>query len=61
MTDPDGKTGIKKLSHHDRKELCTTRPRYRQGKKLTAVKVCFVFLSFLSFTDDVRCENDTIF
>lgn len=27
------------LSHHKRQEYCTTRPKYRQGKKLTAVKV----------------------
>lgn len=27
------------VAHHKRKEYCTTRPRYRQGKKLTAVKV----------------------
>ncbi|XP_055836709.1 RNA-binding protein 48 [Episyrphus balteatus] len=27
------------LSHHKQQEYCTTRPRYRQGKKLTAVKV----------------------
>jgi hypothetical protein len=45
MADVDDKTDIKKLSHHERKELCTTRPRYRAGKKLTAVKVGFVLLS----------------
>ncbi|XP_028133975.1 RNA-binding protein 48 [Diabrotica virgifera virgifera] len=26
-------------SHHEQLELCTTRPAYRQGRKLTAVKV----------------------
>lgn len=25
--------------HHVQQELCETRPRYRQGRKLTAVKV----------------------
>ncbi|GLV48657.1 uncharacterized protein CBL_06050 [Carabus blaptoides fortunei] len=27
------------LPHHVQQELCTTRPLYRQGRKLTAVKV----------------------
>ncbi|XP_055920918.1 RNA-binding protein 48 [Eupeodes corollae] len=27
------------MNHHLRQEYCQTRPRYRQGKKLTAVKV----------------------
>ena len=35
----DNGKSIKKEIHHERRELCTTRPRYRQGKKLTAVKV----------------------
>ncbi|XP_076036830.1 RNA-binding protein 48 [Oratosquilla oratoria] len=30
---------VGKRPHHDREELCQTRPKYRQGKKLTAVKV----------------------
>lgn len=30
---------VKKCIHHDRAELCTSRPPYRQGRKLTAVKV----------------------
>lgn len=30
---------LSKQIHHERQELCTNRPRYRQGKKLTAVKV----------------------
>lgn len=30
---------LKELKHHKQQELCTTRPRYRQGRKLTAVKV----------------------
>merc|ERR1712071_589052 len=30
---------ISKQSHHERLQLCTTRSTYRQGKKLTAVKV----------------------
>lgn len=30
---------IAKRPHHERDQLCTTRPAYRQGKKLTAVKV----------------------
>lgn len=30
---------IEKLPHHEQKELCKTRAPYRQGKKLTAVKV----------------------
>ncbi|MPC13043.1 RNA-binding protein 48 [Portunus trituberculatus] len=30
---------VKKLPHHDQLELCVTRARYRQGRKLTAVRV----------------------
>lgn len=30
---------LKELKHHKQQDLCTTRPRYRQGRKLTAVKV----------------------
>ncbi|XP_054271010.1 RNA-binding protein 48 [Macrosteles quadrilineatus] len=30
---------IPKLNHHEQQELCSTRPSYRQGRKLTAVKV----------------------
>lgn len=30
---------IKKMPHHEPKGPCLTRPPYRQGKKLTAVKV----------------------
>lgn len=30
---------IRKRPHHNRDELCKSRPSYRQGKKLTAVKV----------------------
>ena len=30
---------LSKQIHHERQELCTNRPRYRQGRKLTAVKV----------------------
>ncbi|XP_037089535.1 RNA-binding protein 48-like [Pollicipes pollicipes] len=30
---------IVKLPHHDQEPLCETRAKYRQGKKLTAVKV----------------------
>ncbi|XP_015517529.1 RNA-binding protein 48 isoform X1 [Neodiprion pinetum] len=30
---------IVKLAHHEQQELCVTRPTYRQGRKLTAVKV----------------------
>lgn len=33
------KKQVEKLPHHEQKELCTTRAPYRQGKKLTAVKV----------------------
>lgn len=33
------KIQIEKLPHHEQKELCTTRAPYRQGRKLTAVKV----------------------
>lgn len=29
--------------HHVQQELCTTRPLYRQGRNLTAVKVCVDF------------------
>ena len=31
---------IVKLPHHEEEPLCETRAKYRQGKKLTAVKVC---------------------
>lgn len=34
-----GKNSILKLPHHEQREFCTNRPYYRQGKKLTAVKV----------------------
>ncbi|KAJ8665108.1 hypothetical protein QAD02_006770 [Eretmocerus hayati] len=30
---------IVKLPHHKQLKLCTTRPPYRQGRKLTAIKV----------------------
>ena len=30
---------IVKLPHHEQEKLCETRPAYRQGRKLTAVKV----------------------
>lgn len=30
---------LKELKHHRQHELCTTRAAYRQGRKLTAVKV----------------------
>ena len=33
------KRDVTKLPHHAALELCTTRAKYRQGKKLTAVKV----------------------
>ena len=33
------KRDVTKLPHHVASELCTTRAKYRQGKKLTAVKV----------------------
>lgn len=29
----------KQIEHHKQLEFCKTRPAYRQGKKLTAVKV----------------------
>ena len=32
------------LEHHKRNELCTTRSRYREGRKLTAVKVSIVYI-----------------
>lgn len=45
---------IEKLPHHTQLELCRTRPLYRQGKKLTAVKVawrmCILFEFFQSFS-----------
>ncbi|XP_043272052.1 uncharacterized protein [Venturia canescens] len=31
--------GIVKMQHHEQQELCQTRAPYRQGRKLTAVKV----------------------
>ncbi|XP_049796820.1 RNA-binding protein 48 isoform X1 [Schistocerca nitens] len=30
---------VGKLPHHEQQELCMTRPKYRQGRKFTAVKV----------------------
>lgn len=33
------KRDVTRQPHHAALELCTTRPQYRQGKKLTAVKV----------------------
>lgn len=30
---------VKKVEHHEQLELCQTRAKYRQGRKLTAVKV----------------------
>lgn len=30
---------VKKLPHHEQLELCVTRAKYRQGRKLTAVRV----------------------
>uniref|UniRef100_T1JII2 RNA-binding protein 48 n=1 Tax=Strigamia maritima TaxID=126957 RepID=T1JII2_STRMM len=30
---------VKKCKHHQQAELCVTRAKYRQGRKLTAVKV----------------------
>jgi len=33
------KRDVTRLPHHVASELCATRARYRQGKKLTAVKV----------------------
>lgn len=35
------KNTIEKLPHHEQQELCRTRIPYRQGKKLTAVKVAW--------------------
>lgn len=32
-------TAITHMPHHVQQRLCQTRPPYRQGKKLTAVKV----------------------
>lgn len=39
MENNNSEVTIKKCIHHDRTELCTSRPPYRQGRKLTAVKV----------------------
>ncbi|PNF27616.1 hypothetical protein B7P43_G02259 [Cryptotermes secundus] len=33
------KRDVTRLPHHAALELCTTRPQYRQGRKLTAVKI----------------------
>ncbi|KAI9552123.1 hypothetical protein GHT06_022460 [Daphnia sinensis] len=30
---------LTKQAHHERQELCTNRPKYRQGRNLTAIKV----------------------
>ncbi len=39
MASLTGNDAIKKQAHHQRKQLCETRPTYRQGKKLTSVRV----------------------
>lgn len=41
---------LKTLNHHRQQELCTTRPAYRQGRKLTAVKVVRRFVPELNVT-----------
>ena len=47
------KNTVEKLPHHEQQELCRTRTPYRQGKKLTAVKVawgiCILPLNNLDF------------
>ncbi|XP_015123604.1 RNA-binding protein 48 [Diachasma alloeum] len=35
----EGPKGVRMMPHHVQQELCRTRPAYRQGKRLTAVKV----------------------
>lgn len=35
---PDVMSDVNKIDHHTRLNLCKTRPAYRQGRKLTAVK-----------------------
>lgn len=35
----DSSVPVKKLPHHDQMEFCLSRAKYRQGRKLTAVKV----------------------
>lgn len=35
----DNNSAITKLPHHIQQKLCNTRPPYRQGKRLTSVKV----------------------
>lgn len=37
---------VSKQNHHERQELCMNRPKYRQGRKLTAVKV-FKLVNYL--------------
>lgn len=39
----DDKCAIIKLPHHLQQKLCHTRPLYRQGKKLTSVKVANLY------------------
>lgn len=48
------KCTVTHMSHHVQQKLCRTRPLYRQGKKLTAVKVvletCILLKSNFYFT-----------
>jgi hypothetical protein len=39
--------GIFQLDHHIQKQLCYTRPSYRQGRKFTAIKVTLYLFYFL--------------
>ncbi|XP_050307126.1 RNA-binding protein 48 [Anthonomus grandis grandis] len=39
MMDRESIETLKEINHHKQEEYCTTRPAYRQGRKLTAVKV----------------------
>lgn len=48
---------IQDLSHHKRFQYCTKRPRYRDGRKLTAVKVRMSF--YVRFQIDVSLRRFT--
>jgi len=42
MSSDESLSLVQPKTHHIKQELCLTRPQYRQGRKLTAVKVCLI-------------------
>lgn len=45
-------------SHHDRRQLCTNRPKYRASKRLTAVKVCQRM--FVNYANSIKLLSENI-